>query len=183
MARRKQRNPWVSAGEVFVWVLFALLLFPVGFAGWAVGHYTSLGGKSSSTHTVTLTVGGATTSAATTSATTAAATTAPATTAAGAAGDAAKGKTVFASQGCGSCHTFKPAGSSGSIGPDLDTQPQQDAKTANMPLAAFLHQSIVDPNAYIASGYPKGVMPQTFGSQLSSSQLADLVAFLLGGRS
>ena len=50
-----------------------------------------------------------------------------------------------------------------------------------MPLADFLRQSIVDPNAFIASGYPKGVMPSNFGQQLSKTELADLVAFLQSG--
>ena len=47
---------------------------------------------------------------------------APATTAttAGEAGDAANGKEVFATAGCGGCHTFSAAGSSGSVGPNLD---------------------------------------------------------------
>jgi mono/diheme cytochrome c family protein len=35
-------------------------------------------------------------------------------------GDAAKGKEIFAAQGCGSCHTLSDAGSSGSVGPNLD---------------------------------------------------------------
>src|SRR5690348_2257528 len=105
-----------------------MLLFPAAFAGWAVGHYTSLG-KSSGTHTVTVTAASPATSQA---ATTAKTTTAPATTAAtpttaSAAGDAAKGKTVFASAGCGACHAFKPAGATATIGPDLDSRPQQDA--------------------------------------------------------
>jgi cytochrome c6 len=30
------------------------------------------------------------------------------------------GKSIFASAGCGSCHTFQAAGSSGTIGPNLD---------------------------------------------------------------
>jgi len=47
------------------------------------------------------------------------ATTAPAPT--GAQGDPAAGKQVFASSGCGGCHTLKAAGSSGTTGPDLDT--------------------------------------------------------------
>ena len=34
--------------------------------------------------------------------------------------DAADGAAVFASAGCGGCHTFTPAGSSGSVGPNLD---------------------------------------------------------------
>jgi cytochrome c553 len=35
-------------------------------------------------------------------------------------GDATKGKQIFAAQGCGSCHTLSDAGSSGSVGPNLD---------------------------------------------------------------
>jgi hypothetical protein len=50
-----------------------------------------------------------------------------------------------------------------------------------MDLAAFIKQSITDPNAYIAKGYTKGIMPTTFGQSLSSKQLNDLVAFILSG--
>ncbi len=181
MARRRRRNAYVSLAEVLIWVLFAALIFPVGFAGWAVGHYTSLG-KPGGTRTVTVTTSAAATTAAAQT-TTAAATTAPATTtaAAKAAGNAAAGKAVFVSNGCGSCHTFKPAGASGTVGPDLDTRVAADAKADHMPLEAFIRQSIVDPNAYLAKGYPKGVMPATFGSSLSKTQLADLVAFVAAG--
>jgi mono/diheme cytochrome c family protein len=35
-------------------------------------------------------------------------------------GDAANGEAVFASAGCGSCHTLSAAGSTGTIGPNLD---------------------------------------------------------------
>ena len=35
-------------------------------------------------------------------------------------GDAAAGETVFASAGCGACHTLSAAGSSGTVGPNLD---------------------------------------------------------------
>jgi cytochrome c oxidase subunit 2 len=86
-------------------------------------------------------------------------------------GDAAAGKQVFEAQGCGSCHTFKPAGSTGNVGPDLD----EALKGKD---AAFIQQAIVDPNAVVASGFQPGIMPQTYGSQLSDKQLADLVAFL-----
>jgi mono/diheme cytochrome c family protein len=170
---------------VLVWVLFALLLFPVGFAGWAVGHYTSLG-KSTGTRTVTETATvttTVTTAVSTPASTTAAATTAAATTTAGVtgAGDVAKGKAVFLASGCGSCHTFKSAGTSGTVGPDLDTAVLADSKRDQLGLSAFIHESIVDPNAYVPTGYPKGVMPTTFGTQLSSTQLTDLVAFLAAG--
>lgn len=159
-------------------MLFAALLFPIGFAGWAVGHYTSLG-KSSSVRTVTV---GATTAATTSQSTSTVATTTGGSTTSSGGGDATAGKTVFASNGCGSCHTFKAAGSSGTIGPDLDTAPATDAKADhNMALAAFVSQSITDPEAYIAKGFSKGLMPKTFGKSLSKTQLKDLVAFILSG--
>jgi mono/diheme cytochrome c family protein len=90
----------------------------------------------------------------------------------------AAGLAVFRDSGCGSCHTFVPAGAGGSIGPDLDTKPEQDARHAGTPISAFVRQSIVDPNAYISPGYPRNVMPHRFGRTLSRRQLADLVAFV-----
>jgi cytochrome c oxidase subunit 2 len=90
----------------------------------------------------------------------------------------AAGKSVFAANGCSSCHTFKPAGATGKIGPDLDNLAQY-AKKAGQPLKAFVLQSIVNPNAYIAPGYSANVMPQTFGT-LPKSQLDALVKFLTG---
>lgn len=86
-------------------------------------------------------------------------------------GDPAAGKTVFASAGCAGCHTYGPAGSSANIGPDLDTVLKGKD-------AAFVLQSIVDPNAVIAPGFQANIMPSTFGQSLSDKQLADLVAFL-----
>jgi len=162
---RTKRNPLITTGEIMLWVLFFALLVPAGVVGWAIGHYTGH-------NTVTVTAGAATTTA--TPTTTAAA--APTTTAA--ASPTAAGKTVFAANGCGSCHTFKPAGSTGKIGPDLDTRPAQDAPKAKMPLAAFVLESIVKPNAYIAPGYQKGLMPTTFGTSLTKAQLDALVTFI-----
>jgi hypothetical protein len=37
----------------------------------------------------------------------------------------------------------------------------------------------VDPNKYIEPGFPKGVMPETFGQSLSKAQLDALVTFLV----
>ena len=86
------------------------------------------------------------------------------------------GKAVFASNACATCHTFKPAGSTAKIGPDLDNL-KQEAQRAGQPLEQFIHQSIVDPTAYVEPGYPNGIMPQTFSS-LPKALLDSLVAFL-----
>jgi mono/diheme cytochrome c family protein len=90
----------------------------------------------------------------------------------------APGKAIFLSQGCGSCHTFKPAGSdaSGTIGPDLDKLPEY-TKAANQPLATFVHESIVDPDKYVEKGFPKGVMPKSY-EDLPATDLTALVDFL-----
>ena len=86
------------------------------------------------------------------------------------AGNPAQGKAVFASSGCGGCHTFKAAGSKGKTGPDLDTSLKGKDE-------AYIRESIVDPNAKIAAGFQPGIMPN-YGEQLDAKQVADLVAFL-----
>lgn len=102
---------------------------------------------------------------------------APTTTAAEApSGSPAAGKAVFAAQGCANCHTFAPAGSTGTVGPNLG-----EALKGKSP--EFIRESIVNPNAEVASGYPAGVMPQTYKDQLTPKQLDDLVAFLSSGSS
>ena len=86
---------------------------------------------------------------------------------------------AFAANGCAACHTFAPASSTGTIGPDLDKL-KAYAAAANMPLDNFIHESIVNPDAYIEKGYAKGVMPTTFNS-LPKGTLDALVAFLAAG--
>jgi mono/diheme cytochrome c family protein len=95
------------------------------------------------------------------------------------AGDPAKGKALFAAQGCSSCHTFKPAGAHGTVGPDLD-HVAADAEKANRgSLDEYVHESIADPNAYVVPGFPKGTMPSF--STLKPEEVDDLVAFVTGG--
>ena len=93
-------------------------------------------------------------------------------------GGPAAGKAVFLAQGCGACHTFKAAGATGKVGPDLDTAIVKDAQLAGLSVPDFVRQSITDPNAYISPGFPKNVMPGNFGS-LPKSQLDALVNYLV----
>ncbi len=79
----------------------------------------------------------------------------------GEAGDAANGEEVFASAGCGGCHTFAAAGSSGSVGPDLDdAAPSFDAVVTQ-----------------VTNG--GGAMP-AFGDELSAQEIRDVAAFVSG---
>jgi mono/diheme cytochrome c family protein len=98
----------------------------------------------------------------------------PTTTAEQPSGSAEAGKAVFEAQGCGGCHTFTPAGAKGTVGPNLDEALQGKD-------AAFIRQSVVDPNAEVTSGFSAGVMPQDYEQKLTPKQLDDLVAFLTSG--
>ncbi|HEY3551360.1 MAG TPA: cytochrome c oxidase subunit II [Gaiellaceae bacterium] len=90
----------------------------------------------------------------------------------------AAGLTAFNTSQCASCHTLSAAGATGTIGPDLDKLVSY-AKQAKQPLAAFVHQSIVDPGAYVQPGYHNGLMPTSFGQSLTKPQLEALVTFLV----
>jgi mono/diheme cytochrome c family protein len=75
-------------------------------------------------------------------------------------GDPTAGKAVFASAGCGACHTLKDAGSTGAIGPNLDEK--------KPPLAKVLLR--------VTAG--KAPMP-AFKGQLSPQQIADVAAYVV----
>ena len=77
--------------------------------------------QSSTTATATSTAQSSTTQSSTTqTSTTQTSTTPSATTTPGQQGDAAAGRQIFLSQPCGGCHTLKDAGTSGTVGPNLD---------------------------------------------------------------
>jgi mono/diheme cytochrome c family protein len=89
-------------------------------------------------------------------------------------GDPAAGKEIFmttAQPPCASCHTLQEANATGTVGPNLD-------EVLKGKDAAFIHESIVNPDAEIATGFSAGIMPAVYGDQLNDQQLADLVAFL-----
>lgn len=91
----------------------------------------------------------------------------------------AAGKKVFVgSGGCGACHTLKAAGTSGNVGPKLDSV-AADAKAAGKALDVYILESIENPNAFVAPGFPKGVMPPDFNTTLTAKQIADLVAYIV----
>jgi mono/diheme cytochrome c family protein len=78
----------------------------------------------------------------------------------------------FFATNCGGCHTLSAAGTTGTIGPNLD-----DVLSGQSP--AQVSESIVDPEAQIAAGFNAGVMPANYGDTLTPQQLQQLVRYLL----
>jgi mono/diheme cytochrome c family protein len=167
-----RRNPGFPGRHPGALLLIAALLIVAMLTAVAVlgesHHFTTAegetGGGTTSGQSATTTGGGTTSEATPTQ-----------TGGGGPAGNPAAGKQIFTASAqppCASCHTLSEAGATGQVGPNLD-----DVLKGKD--AAFIHQSIVDPNAVIASGFSAGIMPTTYGSALSDQQLNDLVAFLV----
>ncbi|HEX4930699.1 MAG TPA: c-type cytochrome [Gaiellaceae bacterium] len=79
-------------------------------------------------------------------------------------GDATAGEAVFASGGCGGCHTLEAAGTSGTVGPNLDdTKPD--------------FALVVD---RVTNG--RGSMP-SFEESLSEQQIADVAQYVVASTS
>lgn len=96
----------------------------------------------------------------------------------------AVGKTIFTGVGsCGSCHTLADAGTTGTVGPNLNTLKEACAAPASQQargatLEKCIETAITDPYKYLPPGYKSGIMPNTFSKTLSPSQIQALVAFL-----
>ena len=88
-------------------------------------------------------------------------------------GDPKGGEAVFQGKGtCIACHKAGKIGAS-PVGPDL-------SQIAKIQTPDYIMKKILDPKgAGTVAGFPPGVMPQDFGTRLTSKEYVDLVAFLL----
>lgn len=84
-------------------------------------------------------------------------------------GEGPDGEAVFTDAGCAACHVLAAANATGAAGPPLDGLALNEA-------AAL--EAVVDPDATIAKGYSKGIMPPTFKDSLSEDELNALAKFL-----
>ena len=88
------------------------------------------------------------------------------------------GEQIFTAAGCAGCHTFAPAKSTGTIGPNLNELKTQAAKMEKGKTAdEYIRESIEDPGAFIVKGYPNAMPP--FKGRLTDAQIKALIDFLL----
>ena len=86
-------------------------------------------------------------------------------------GDDADGEALFIEAGCGDCHSLGAAGSAGAIGPNLDAVLVGED-------VGFIEKSIIEPSADIAEGYEDGIMPNTYGQELTEAEIESLAAYI-----
>ena len=88
------------------------------------------------------------------------------------------GEQIFTAAGCAGCHTFAPAGSNGTVGPNLDdlaavAGKREPGKSAE----EYITESVTKPEAFLAEGFPNA-MP-SFEGRLSDKQIQALIDYLL----
>jgi ferredoxin/cytochrome c2 len=80
--------------------------------------------------------------------------------------------------GCRICHSLEKG--ERIIGPSFyGIADRAGERIPGLTAEEYLRQSIVDPNAFVVSGYPEGQMIQNFGTILTEEQINDLIAFLM----
>jgi mono/diheme cytochrome c family protein len=88
------------------------------------------------------------------------------------------GDQIFTAAGCAGCHTFSPAGSNGTIGPNLNQLKTQAGKLVPGKSAEqYIRESLEDPGAYIVKGFPNAMPP--FKGRLTDQQIKAIVDYLL----
>lgn len=93
------------------------------------------------------------------------------------AGDSAAGQALYAAQGCQGCHSVngsKLVGPSwkGLYGSQVELEGGQTVTADD----AYIHESIVQPQAKIVKGYTTVQMPPF--SQLTNQQISDIIAYI-----
>jgi mono/diheme cytochrome c family protein len=88
------------------------------------------------------------------------------------------GEQIFTAAGCAGCHTFTPAGSNGTIGPDLNDLKAAATKYAKgQTPEEYVRESIVQPDAFLVPGF-SNAMP-SFQGRLTDKQIQTLLDYLL----
>jgi mono/diheme cytochrome c family protein len=98
-------------------------------------------------------------------------------------GDAAHGQELFnqfidqVSFACATCH--HPTTEERLIGPGLlNISTRAESRVPGETAEQYIHQSIVNPSAFLVPDYPDGLMPQVYGEVFSEQDIQDIIAYL-----
>lgn len=91
---------------------------------------------------------------------------------------ATTGEQIFTAAGCAGCHTFSPAGSNATIGPNLDelAAAAGDRQPGQSP-EDYVRESVLQPDAFLVDGFGN-TMP-SYEGRLTDEQIDALIEYLL----
>ena len=90
--------------------------------------------------------------------------------------DPVNGEKVFGANGCSACHS---TGANKVIGPGLaGILARAESRGTGQTAEEYIRTSIIDPGALVVEEFSDNVMPSTFGTSISDSDLQDLIAYL-----
>ncbi len=81
----------------------------------------------------------------------------------------ARGRQLFADEGCDRCHAIAAVGAGGRLGPRLDRLDDD---------ADDIAESIADPRDETVDGYPEKLMPTDYARRMDDEEIQALAAFL-----
>lgn len=82
---------------------------------------------------------------------------------------AARGRELFADEGCAACHSIAAVGAEGKLGPRLDTLGDD---------ADDIVEGIVEPREETADGFPDNLMPTDYAERMDDADVRALAAFV-----
>ncbi|NWG17101.1 MAG: c-type cytochrome [Chloroflexi bacterium] len=98
-------------------------------------------------------------------------------------GDAANGQVLFnelqaqAGFACATCHYFNQEAQL--IGPGLlNVSVRAETRVPGQSAYDYIHQSIVNPSAYVVEGFPDNLMPKIYAELFTEQQINDIIAYL-----
>ena len=87
---------------------------------------------------------------------------------------------LFVSMGCAGCHAIDPNSTATMTGPNLGLLSEVAAtRKPDLNAVDYIHESIVNPGAFVVEGFQSGLMPPNFAERMSDEEINSLIDWLL----
>jgi cytochrome c oxidase subunit II len=91
-----------------------------------------------------------------------------------------EGRRLYTAVGCAGCHTLFDAGADAETGPPLEGLGEiVEKRKPGQSLREYLRESIVDPKAFVVSGFSPEGMPANYREQLDRAEIDALLDYLV----
>ncbi len=85
------------------------------------------------------------------------------------------GEDIYRRNGCNGCHFEYPSGAPTLYGLSETAASRIEGLSAE----EYIYQAVVDPDAYVVKGFPRGIHPTSYGDRLSTEEVWLLVEYIM----